>query len=221
MQLYDHLLQFQLFQGLSRLELLQMAGNTKFGFMKVGAGATIVKEGDVCQQLIFIIKGDLQLTTTSTDHGYSVVEELTAPWLIQPEVLFGTSLRYSCTAKTVTEAHFITLSKDEVIRLLNEFLIIRLNMLNLYASVVQRYQLRQWRRPPQTLRERTVRFLMDHCTYPAGRKEFRILMTRLADELGDSRLDVSRVLNTMRSEGLIELYRGRIVVPSLERMLMG
>ena len=50
LQLYDHLLRFQLFQGLSRTELLQMAGNTKFGFRKEKAGVTLVQE-DILQNV--------------------------------------------------------------------------------------------------------------------------------------------------------------------------
>ena len=34
-RLYDSLLRFPLFQGLSRAELLQLAGQTKFGFLKL------------------------------------------------------------------------------------------------------------------------------------------------------------------------------------------
>ena len=44
-------------------------------------------------------------------------------------------------------------------------------------------------------------------------------MERLALELNDSRLNVSRVLNQLQYEGLIELYRGRIVIPQLERLI--
>ena len=43
-------------------------------------------------------------------------------------------------------------------------------------------------------------------------------MTRLADDLNDSRLDVSRMLNQLQHEGLVELHRGRIVIPSLEKL---
>lgn len=219
LRLYDHLLQFQLFQGLSRAELLHMAGNTKFGFMKVAGGVDVVTEDAPCQQLFFLISGSLKLTTRSIDHAYAVVEQLSAPWLIQPEVLFGSSPRFTCSARTVSEAHFITLSKDEVTRLLDDLFIVRLNMLNLLAALSQRCQLRQWRRAPQSLRERIVRFLVDHSTYPAGHKEFQILMTRLATEVGDSRLNVSRVLNQMEGEHLLTLRRGRIIVPSLEHLL--
>jgi hypothetical protein len=51
---------------------------------------------------------------------------------------------------------------------------------------------------------------------PTGQKSFHILMTRLADEVGDSRLDVSRALNQMQYDGLVVLHRGRIEVPQIE-----
>jgi hypothetical protein len=45
-------------------------------------------------------------------------------------------------------------------------------------------------------------------------------MNQLAQEVGDSRLDVSRVLNAMQTEGLLRLRRSIIEIPSLERLLM-
>ena len=220
MRIYDHLLQFSLFQGLSRSELLQMAGNTKFGFLKMTAGKTIVSDGDLCTQLYFLIGGSLMLTTSSDDHGYSVTERLSAPWLLQPEALFGLSPRYSCTATVMGEAHFITLSKDEVLRLTDDFLIIRLNYLNLMATLAQRRNRQAWHRSPTDLRQRIARFLTDHCTYPAGHKTVSILMERLAQEVNDNRLHVSQALNAMQADGLLTLHRGRIEVPSLERLFM-
>ena len=65
-----------------------------------------------------------------------------------------------------------------------------------------------------------MRFLGQHCLYPAGSKTFYILMTQLADEIGDSRLDISRALNQLQDEGLLQLYRGRIKVMQMERLLM-
>ena len=58
------------------------------------------------------------------------------------------------------------------------------------------------------------------CIYPAGAKTFYILMKQLANELNDSRLDISNALNEMEEDGLLNLYRGRIEIPMLERLLM-
>lgn len=220
LQLFDHLLQFPLFQGLSRTELQQMAGNTKFGFQKLEAGKTVVRDGDACTGLFFLISGRLTLTARSDDGGYAVTEQLSSPWLLQPEALFGFTPRYTCVATTATVSHFITLSKDEVLRLTDDFLIIRLNLLNLMATLTQRRTRQVWHRTPPSLQSRIARFITDHCAYPAGPKTVTILMERLAQEMNDSRLDVSRALNAMQADGLLRLHRGRIEVPSLERLFM-
>ena len=65
-----------------------------------------------------------------------------------------------------------------------------------------------------------VRFFVQHSIYPAGSKTFFILMNRLAAELNESRLEISRTLNEMQDEGLLTLHRGRVEIPSLEHMLM-
>ncbi len=219
LKIYDHLLQFVFFQGLSRGELLQLAGNTKFLFSKIPAGRTLASEGTPCHELDFLISGSLELTTRSADGGYSLSERLSAPWMIQPEALFGATPRYTATWKTLTECQFITLHKDEVLRLLNEFLIIRLNLLNILSTQAQKSTLQQWRRAPGSLAERFIRFLAARAVYPAGYKELRILMTRLATELGSSRLDVSHMLNSMQDNGMLTLHRGMIEIPSLERLI--
>jgi DNA-binding GntR family transcriptional regulator len=44
-------------------------------------------------------------------------------------------------------------------------------------------------------------------------------MTQLAAEVGDSRLDVSRALNSLQDDGLLRLHRGIIEVPQLEHLI--
>lgn len=219
-RLYDQLSQFPLFQGMSRTELLQMAGNTRFDFQKMPPGRQVVKEGDVCDRLHFLVSGTLDVSTCADDRSYQVDERLQAPWLMQPEVLFGLSFRYSYSVRTHSECHFILLSKDEVLRLFDDILTFRLNLLNLLSTLAQQRGHRPWRRVAAPLTERIARFFTDHSHYPAGRKEVHIIMERLAVEVNDSRLDVSRALNEMQRRGLVELHRGRIVVPSLERLFM-
>ena len=103
---------------------------------------------------------------------------------------------------------------------MEDFLVFRLNLVNQFATQTQKHIHQMWRRSPLMLRDRLIRFLTLHCIYPAGPKTFYILMERLAEELNDSRLNVSRVLNRLQAEGLLELHRGRIDIPQLERLLM-
>lgn len=220
LQIYDKLLQFPLFQGMSRDDLEIVAGHTRFGFMKVVAGRQVIRAGDPCTHLYFLINGTLKIETFSDDNHYSVTEQMSSPYILQQESIFGYYQRFTHNYSALTDANFLTLDKEEVVRLSEDFLVFRLNLMNHFATQTQKLIQWQWRRSPQSLQERIVRFFLQHSLYPAGAKTFHILMKRLAEEVNDSRLDVSRVLNRMQADGLLELYRGRIEIPQLERLLM-
>lgn len=219
LQLLDKLLQFPLFLGMSRDDLEIVAGHTRFGFLKLEAGKTVVKSGDNCNQLHFLINGSLRIRTYSDDYGYSIEEQMQAPNILQLESVFGYYQRYTHDYIALTDVNFITIDKEEVMRLTEDFLVFRLNIMNHFATLAQKKMRQAWTRPPQSLEERVIRFLVQHSTYPAGHKVFNILMTRLADELNDSRLNVSRVLNEMQHKGMITLGRGKIDIPQIERLL--
>ena len=220
LQIYDRLLQFPLFQGMSRDDLEIVAGHTRFGFQKVTAGRQIIHAGDPCTHLYFLINGTLKIETFSDDRRYSVTEQMSSPYILQQESIFGYYQRYTHNFYALTDANFLTLDKEEVVRLSEDFLVFRLNLMNHLATQTQKLIQAQWRRNPLSLRERIVRFLFQHTLYPAGPKTFHILMERLAEEVSDSRLNVSRTLNRMQAAGIIELHRGRIEIPQLERLLM-
>lgn len=219
LQIFDKLLQFPLFQGMSRDDLEIVAGHTRFGFLKLNAGKTVMKSGDNCHQLYFLINGSLKVRSFADDYGYHVEEQISAPYIIQLEAVFGYNQRYTRDFIAQTDVNFLTLDKEEVVRLTEDFLVFRLNMINHFATQTQKQMRQVWYRAPQSLEDRVVRFLIQRCLYPAGHKTFNILMTRLAEEVNDSRLNVSRILNDMQHRGLIELSRGKIEIPQLERLL--
>ena len=220
LQLYDQLLQFPLFQGMSRDDLVQVAGHTRFDFQKYAAQKTIVGEGDACTHFYFLLSGTLGVETCSDNHSYRVVEQLSAPYMLQAETVFGYYQRYTHTYRALTPVNVMRLDRQEVMRLSEQFLVFRINLLNLFATQSQKCLRQVWRHSPRTLDERIVRFFVQHCIHPAGPKVFYILMTRLADELNDSRLDVSRALNRLQAKGMLSLHRGRIEIPQMEYLLM-
>lgn len=220
LQIYDRLLQFPLFQGMSRDDLEIVAGHTRFGFLKMTAGRQVIHAGDPCTHLYFLINGSLKVESFSDDGRYSVVEQMSSPYILQQESIFGYYQRYTHNFYALTDVNFLMLDKEEVVRLSEDFLVFRLNLMNHLATQAQKLIQAQWRRSPQSLQERVVRFFFLHTLYPAGPKTFHILMERLAEEVNDSRLNVSRVLNRLQTMGFLELHRGRIEIPQVERLLM-
>lgn len=218
--MYTRLLRQPLFQGMSKTDIHNIIAHTKFGFNKFKDGETIVKDGSVCNKLIFLTNGKIKAIRYSDDHGYAFSEELAAPEILQPEHIFGLNQRYTYTFTASGSCNLITLDKNETLRLSDEFIIFRLNLLNIITTQTQKITHKWWLAKPTDLRRRIVRFFESHCRKPAGAKTIHIKMERLAEELNDNRLNISRELNKMQSEGLLQLKRAIIHIPSLEKLMM-
>ncbi|MGN1263146.1 MAG: Crp/Fnr family transcriptional regulator [Prevotella sp.] len=221
LQLYDKLLQFPLFQGMSISDLRQIVAHTKFDFLKLPANKRVIKDGERCDKIYFLTNGCLRQESVSDDHSYAVIEELPAPAMIQPECIVGLNRRFHGTFHTLTDVNFITIDKREVSILSDSFLVFRLNLLNIFATQTQKLQRRPWTRCPRNLHNRIVRFFIDHCNHPAGKKIFHIKMEQLALELNDSRINISRALNAMQDKGMVTLGRSRIEIAAIEHLMMG
>lgn len=220
MQLYDKILSLPLFQGLSRYDMGDIVAHVRMGFSTANPREIIIRENDPCRQLVFMFSGTAVVQSYADGRGFSVEEYVSAPQVFEPERLFGLTQYYAHTVRSADgECGLLTLGKEEVARLCERFPIFRVNLLNLLATDVQKASLGQWKRRPRSTAMRIRRFLSSHSLRPAGRKVYNVKMQQVADETGDSRLNVSRQLNLWQAEGLVKLSRGRIDVPRLEALL--
>lgn len=219
-QITQKLLSTPLFLGLSRSDLKEIVGNTKFGFDKYKRGEIIANVNDSCYSMLFLLDGKIEVTTTSADHSYSITELISAPLQIQPERLFGLHQVYTSTFTAKTVCNTMKLHKTEVINLYNNYQVFRINLLNNLATSVQKAEDRNWMSTRNSLRMRIVHFVTRHCLRPAGEKTIKIKMNCLAEELNDSRINISKELNKMQTERLISLSRGVIHIPALEHLYM-
>ncbi len=217
--LYGKLASLPLFLGMSREELHQVVAVTKFDFRKYSPGEVIAREGDPCGRLVLLVDGVTAIETSADDKGYTVQETAEAPMVLQPERAFGLTQRFSHTFVAHTACNLISIDKNETLHLTSNSLIFRLNLLNIISTALQKRQRDVWHSVPHDLNQRICRFFVSRCLHPAGRKVFRIKMIRLAAEVNDNRLYVSRALNAMQSAQLLHLSRGIIEIPSIERLV--
>lgn len=219
MGIFQRLVETPIFQGMSNDDLSHVVSYVKFDFYRVEAGKNIVTDGEQCRQLLLISTGDIVVEQHADDHGYSLAEFFHAPSLVQPERLFGRMTYYTHTVKALTDVNVIALPKSELLSLCSDFLVVRLNLLNILSSNTQRLCSIPWHRHSALLEEDFVAFVAHRCLRPAGKKEVTIKMERLAHELGATRLRVSQMLRQLKADGKIEYTRGRIVIPSLEKLI--
>ena len=214
--MFDTLLQLPLFQGLGQEDLTHILGKVKFHFAKHKDHTLLAQSLTPCRQLLFLLKGEVTATTVSSDGLYNVTEYFQAPYLIEPQSLFGMDTHYVATYHSCGEAHTVTIDKSFAMNELFKYDIFCLNYLNILSNRAQVLNRRVWNHNYHSIssEERILRFIRLHLERPsAGRKEIKIRMEDLAQIVNDTRTGISKTLNNMQLQGKIELRRGEIIIP--------
>lgn len=217
---FQRLCGIPLFQGISRDDFIGIAAKTHFDFRTYHAGETIVAADEACTHLVCTIIGAISRETRSDDGRYLLRELSDKPTVIQPERLFGRRQRYSATFVATKETSVLFVPKHEVRDILFAFEAFHINYLNFVCSAKQVWEARLWQPFPEDVEDRFIHFITTRATRPAGRKELHIGMIDLAAELVTTRLNVSRMLNTLKDDNLIYLKRGHIIIPELEKLIL-
>lgn len=217
--MFETLLQLPLFQGLALEDLTSIVGKVKLHFVKHKAGETILKPGAPCDGLLFLLKGEVSSTTLSADASYSLTERVQAPYVVEPQSMFGMNTVYQSAWTAHTEVHTISVSKAFVMNNLFKYEIFRLNYMNIISNRAQNLSSRLWRVMEDNTERRIAGFILAHSERPAGEKRLKIKMKTLAGIINSSSMEVSRTLNGMQEQGLLELHRGEILIPDAELLL--
>ena len=147
------------------------------------------------------------------------MEFFQAPYLIEPQSLFGMNTSYVSTYIAQTEVHTVTISKTFVMSHLFRYEIFRLNYMNIISNRAQTNYNRLWNKTIGNPETRIADFILSHIERLSGKKILKIKMEVLADILNDTRLSISKALNGMQEKGLLTLHRGEIVIPNVEKLI--
>lgn len=209
-----------LFLGMGKGELEDLHEHITLLHKRIKRRFVVVEENESCNKIIIIMQGSFHVKTVSDDHSYSVTELLHAPYVIQPERIFGLTQRYSSTIVTQTPCEMMIIEKQMVMKLMEISLTFRINMLNILATKCQRMGRVVWQKETESIEKRLVKFFTTHVVHPAGSKQFHVKMNDLAREIGCSRLEISQALHVLEEKNLIRMQRGIIEVPVLQQLIM-
>lgn len=212
----NRLLLTPLFQGFSRLDFLDIVEKTPLEFQTFQPGDIIIRQEQPCQNLGLLLGGNAWFMQSDPEQTYRYAELIPAPFIVQPESLFGLHNRYTRTVTAATELQVVILSKQSVNRLMHEHITFQLNLLNNICSEAQHRGQLMWQKRLDSPDERFRIFLLRRSLRPAGHKVLRIRMEDLACELGTTRLKVSNMLRHLSHKGLLTYSRGTIDIPRLE-----
>lgn len=218
--MFDTLLQLPLFQGLAHEDFTCILEKVKLHFTKHKPGEVLVKRGTPCSQLMFILNGEVASSTSADDETYNFTEFFQAPYLIEPQSMFGMNTSFVSTYRAESEVNMVGISKAFVMKELFSYEIFRLNYMNIISNRTQTLYHRLWDKEPDDLEARIAYFIQNHTERPGGKKILKIKMEDLARIINEPRLGVSKALNGMQEKGWVELHRGEIVIPDAAKLVL-
>ena len=136
--MFELLMNLPLFRGVSRSRIAEVVGSAKFHFLKYPKGETVVRAGEECTHLAFVISGSVRSEISNSSKRFSVSQTLKAPSAIAPDFLFGRTTRYPGTVVALTDCSILKISKVDYIRILNEDQVFMFNFLNTLSVNAQK-----------------------------------------------------------------------------------
>ena len=217
--MYDTLLSLPLFQGMSQADFNSLLQKIRLDFVRYEQGSVIVSAGERCKSFAFLINGTVESLREGMDGNLSFMEQIEAPYLIEPYSMFGRAGQYQRTYTATGPCSFLMVDKQYIYTELGKYNICRMNLLNILSGRVQQLDSHIWKLEGTTLRGRIIRFIKGLSDIQSGQKRLMIKMNDLATLMDATRLNVSRELNALEAEGLISLRRKEILVPALENLI--
>lgn len=136
--MFELLMELPLFQGVSHSRLAQVVGEAKFHFLKYPQGETIIREGDKCTNITFVISGAVRSTIVNKNGRFAVAQTLRAPAVIAPDFFFGRSTSFPCTVEALESTGILQISKTDYLKILYSDQVFMFNYLNTLSVNAQK-----------------------------------------------------------------------------------
>ena len=217
--MYESLLLLPYFQGMSKDELTSILDKVKFEFIQYSANEKIISQNEECNRFIILIQGNVTVESTSPDNKYKIIEELQAPYAIEPYSLFGSMPRYKRNYIAKEKCRILSIKKSYFYSDFSKHHIFSINLLNLISRRIETTSETVWLNIPKELENRIAHFIALRCELQHGIKTLIIKMEDLAELLHETRLNVSKALNNLQEKGVVKLSRKEIHIPDFEKLL--
>ena len=147
--MFETLLELPLFQGLGKDDLTQIIETVKFNFTTFEQNQIIARQDEVCNHLLFLLKGNLTVSTRSDDHQFTLTERIQAPGVLQAEALYGIYPRFTHTYTAQSDTCILSVEKQAVNHIFMSYEVFRINIMNLLSTQIFKNQRLLWRSPAE------------------------------------------------------------------------
>ena len=208
MNRYLVLTRLPLLQGISSTDLLHWEEALRLDIDELPASKLpLIRQGDNCSQLLYLVEGELQREHRSADGPYVTRSCLKAPAVIEVDRLYGLTPTYVYTYWAKTDVKMLGIRKSLIGSHLMKSEVFRINLLNMLSAIAQKRATALLPHQLDNAEERLRHFLARLFPDAEGEVELLIKMTDLARYIGERRITVSQILNRWHDEESIRLGR--------------
>jgi CRP-like cAMP-binding protein len=205
---------------MSKFDFTDILEKVKIHFNKYEPGSCLVRQDTPCNQLIFVLDGEVQIESKDRAHQYTIWETFKSPNVIEPYSLFGMRPYFTASYTAVTEVNTLNIDKSYILNELCRYEVFNLNYMNMLSNRSQVIYNKLWNSHIGKTRDKIINFLLLRCMTPYGAKKLSIRMEDLARLIDDTRINVSNVLNDLQNRGLIQLGRRTFSIPELREVVL-
>lgn len=216
--MYEKLLNLPLFQGLSKNDITNIVDKVKLHFTKHEANEVILKQGAPCEEIFFLLEGSLYIETKYEEYDFSICETVDTPTVIEPYTLFGIETKYASTYTTKTSVNLMNIDKQSLVNKLYSYSVFRLNYVNILSGRLSNLHNILTYCVDNSIEQKILYFIQRFSIRTSGEIILNITMEQLADLLGETRINVSRVLNKWNEAHLVELKRKKITLFDYQKL---
>ena len=219
--MFERMQSLPLLQGLNLQEFSDLIINMKLDFQQWDEGDVIVSQGERSSNLIYIMDGVFEVEMHDANTALIITELCTdkmMPHLIEPYNLFSVKRTYERTYSFKTKGATFTISRDFFIQRMLHNNVVRSNFVNYLCNNLRKRNDSQKAIPINGVETKMKAAISSFCLTPDGEKIVRVKMNDFAALIGETRLNVSGVLNRWQKQGLIELRRYGFTIKNYDNL---
>jgi CRP-like cAMP-binding protein len=209
----EHLEKSELFKGLDRTALLEVAraGRRR----SVRAGGYLFRQGERAVAQYILLEGNVKLTQI-TPEGHQVLLRVAGPGQVIAAIAVLEDARYPVSAQAATSCRALSWDTASMLDLMMRYPELAINALRVMSKRVQEFQDRYRELATERVEQRIARALT-RLARQAGRRTnegilIDLTLTRqdIAEMTGTTRFTISRTLADWEQRGIVSVGRERI-----------
>lgn len=212
--MYDMIMDFPLFKGISRDHVSAMLEKTNVYFRRYGAGDNVCSAGDNSDRVGFLVRGEIMMSIRSIEVELRIVQTLGPGTVIGADTLFGWDTKMNADIVTLTACSIMYVSKEEYMSLLNDDPIYLMNYLNYLSLLAQQSRKAVRQHAGCGVTPVLSRWLLSHTNRRS--REIKILadVDTIVATCGKSYEETMDELRLLEDKGLIKLTPGSVEILS-------